>query len=55
VDALLVVEMNTGQMVEDVRQSTPHHDKIRFFGKPCAIPTPEEIFERIRTLAERKP
>ncbi|MGE5248198.1 MAG: 3-methyl-2-oxobutanoate dehydrogenase subunit beta, partial [Verrucomicrobiota bacterium] len=54
VDALLVVEMNTGQMVEDVRQSTPHHEKIHFFGKPCAIPTPEEIFERIRALAERK-
>jgi 2-oxoglutarate ferredoxin oxidoreductase subunit alpha len=54
VDALLVVEMNTGQMVEDVRHSTTHHDKIHFFGKPCAIPTPEEIFERIRALAERK-
>ena len=54
-DALLVVEMNTGQMVEDVRHSTPHHDKIHFFGKPCAIPTPEEILERIRALAERMP
>jgi len=54
VDAVLVVEMNTGQMLEDVRQSTTHHDRIHFFGKPCAIPTPDEIFEQIRGLAERK-
>jgi 2-oxoglutarate ferredoxin oxidoreductase subunit alpha len=50
-DRLLVVEMNTGQMVEDVRGSTPLHDKIDFFGKPCAMPTPEEILGRIRALA----
>jgi 2-oxoglutarate ferredoxin oxidoreductase subunit alpha len=54
VDALLVIEMNTGQMVEDVRQSTTHHDRIHFFGKPCAIPTPDEILGRIRELAGRK-
>ncbi len=54
VDVLLVIEMNTGQMVEDVRQSTPLHDRIAFLGKPCAMPTPEEILERIRLLAGRK-
>jgi len=54
VDKLLVVEMNTGQMVEDVRICTPLHDKIEFFGKPCAIPTPEEILGRIRGLAGRR-
>jgi 2-oxoglutarate ferredoxin oxidoreductase subunit alpha len=52
-DVVLVVEMNTGQMLEDVRQSTPLHDRIEFFGKPCAMPTPEEILERIRALAGR--
>lgn len=51
VDTLLVIEMNTGQMVEDVRVSTPMHDRIRFLGKPCAMPTPEEILEEIRRLA----
>ncbi|GAB4230341.1 MAG: 3-methyl-2-oxobutanoate dehydrogenase subunit VorB [Deltaproteobacteria bacterium] len=51
VDVLLVVEMNTGQMLEDVRQSTPLHDRIAFLGKPCAMPTPEEIFGRIRELS----
>jgi len=54
VDAVLVIEMNTGQMLEDVRQSTPHHDRIRFLGKPCAIPTPDEVFERIREIAGGK-
>ncbi len=50
-DVLLVIEMNTGQMVEDVRGSTRHHDRIRFLGKPCAMPTPEEIHREIRILA----
>jgi len=54
VDKLLVVEMNTGQMVEDVKISTPLHDKIEFFGKPCAMPTPEEILGRIRALVGRR-
>lgn len=51
VEVLLVIEMNTGQMVEDVRASTPYHDRIRFLGKPCAMPTPEEILGEIRRLA----
>jgi 2-oxoglutarate ferredoxin oxidoreductase subunit alpha len=51
VDALLVIEMNAGQMLEDVRASTPLHDRIRFLGRPCALPTPEEIFGEIRQLA----
>jgi 2-oxoglutarate ferredoxin oxidoreductase subunit alpha len=50
-DVVLVIEMNTGQMLEDVRRSTRHHDKIRFLGKPCAMPTPEEIHQEIRRLA----
>jgi len=50
-DVVLVVEMNTGQMLEDVRMSTTQHDKIRFLGKPCAMPTPEEIHREIRKLA----
>jgi 2-oxoglutarate ferredoxin oxidoreductase subunit alpha len=52
-DHLLVVEMNTGQMVEDVRAATSAHDKIRFHGRPCAMPTPEEILQQLRTLAGR--
>lgn len=52
-DVVLVIEMNTGQMLEDVRMSTTCHDKIRFLGKPCAMPTPEEIHREIRKLAGR--
>jgi 2-oxoglutarate ferredoxin oxidoreductase subunit alpha len=51
VEVLLVIEMNTGQMVEDVRASTPFHERIRFLGKPCAMPTPEEILQEVRALA----
>jgi 2-oxoglutarate ferredoxin oxidoreductase subunit alpha len=51
--AVLVVEMNTGQMVEDVRAATTAHDRIRFFGKPSAMPTPEEILEQLRAAAGR--
>lgn len=51
VDVLLVVEMNTGQMVEDVLCSTTEHDKVRFFGKPCAMPTPEEICAELERIA----
>ncbi|MBI5343506.1 MAG: 3-methyl-2-oxobutanoate dehydrogenase subunit VorB [Deltaproteobacteria bacterium] len=53
VDVLLVIEMNTGQMLEDVKASTTFHDKIRFLGKPCAMPTPEEIHGELRKLAGR--
>lgn len=53
VDVLLVIEMNTGQMLEDVKASSTCHDKIRFLGKPCAMPTPEEIHAEIRKLAGR--
>ena len=51
-DVTLVIEMSTGQMIEDVRMSTRHHDRIRCLGKPCAMPTPEEILREIRRLTE---
>jgi 2-oxoglutarate ferredoxin oxidoreductase subunit alpha len=53
-DVVLVVEMNTGQMLEDVKMSTTFHDRIRFMGKPCAMPTPEEIFGEIRNLGGKR-
>jgi 2-oxoglutarate ferredoxin oxidoreductase subunit alpha len=53
--ATLVVEMNTGQMVEDVLRVTPHHDRVRFHGRPCAMPTPEGILGEIRRAAGRDP
>ena len=47
----LVVELNTGQMVEDVRLSVKHGADVRFFGRPCgagSLPKPKEIFDRIQ-------
>lgn len=44
----LVVEMNTGQMVEDVRLSVSGDSKVEFYGRPGGgIPTPVEILKEI--------
>ena len=44
----LVVEMNTGQMVEDVKLSVAGDSKVLFYGRPGgAIPTPLEVLEEI--------
>lgn len=48
VKKFLVVEMNTGQMVEDVRLSVAGDCDVRFYGRPGgAIPTPHEVAEQI--------
>ncbi len=45
---LLVVEMNTGQMVEDVRLSVAGGTEVYFHGRPGGgIPTPVEILKKI--------
>ncbi|MBW1659622.1 MAG: 3-methyl-2-oxobutanoate dehydrogenase subunit VorB [Deltaproteobacteria bacterium] len=45
-----VVELNTGQMLEDVKISA-QGNQVDFFGKPPgALPTPEEIFEEIKKI-----
>jgi 2-oxoglutarate ferredoxin oxidoreductase subunit alpha len=47
----LVVEMNTGQMVEDVRLSVMGDTKVHFYGRPGGgIPTPIEVFKQIEKL-----
>ena len=44
----LVVEMNMGQMVEDVRLSVAGDAEVSFYGRPGgAVPTPLEVLERI--------
>jgi 2-oxoglutarate ferredoxin oxidoreductase subunit alpha len=48
---ILDIELNTGQMVEDVRLSVKPGTEISFYGRPPgagSLPTPEEIFEQIR-------
>ncbi|MDL2248303.1 3-methyl-2-oxobutanoate dehydrogenase subunit VorB [Tyzzerella sp. OttesenSCG-928-J15] len=51
--AVLVVEMNAGQMLEDVRLSVGETAPIHFYGRTGGmIPTSEEIFAQIVKLGE---
>lgn len=55
VRALLVVEMNAGQMLEDVRLATAERVPIRFFGRMGGlVPFPEEVLAEIETMVEAK-
>lgn len=48
---ILDVELNTGQMVEDVRLSVARDAEVYFYGRPSgtgSLPTPEELLEQIR-------
>ncbi|MGB9714896.1 MAG: 3-methyl-2-oxobutanoate dehydrogenase subunit VorB [Thermodesulfovibrionales bacterium] len=47
----VTVEMNTGQMVEDVRLAVNGKAEVFFYGRPGGtILTPEEIYEHIKDL-----
>ncbi len=49
VESILVVEMNSGQMVEDVRLAVEGKVPVSFFGKMGGIvPFPDEILQEIR-------
>jgi 2-oxoglutarate ferredoxin oxidoreductase subunit alpha len=49
--ALLVVEMNTGQMIEDVRLAVGDKKPIAFYGRQGGfVPSPEEVVGQIRKL-----
>jgi len=55
VRALLVVEMNAGQMLEDVRLAALDRVPIRFFGRMGGlVPFPEEVLAEIEQLVEAK-
>ncbi len=48
---VLVIELNTGQMVEDVRLSVGGGATVSFYGRPpgaASLPSPEELFEVIK-------
>jgi 2-oxoglutarate ferredoxin oxidoreductase subunit alpha len=54
VDALLTVEMNAGQMVEDVRLAVNGRKPVYFRGRMGGmIPTPDDIVLEIETIAEK--
>ncbi|MBN1371492.1 MAG: 3-methyl-2-oxobutanoate dehydrogenase subunit VorB [Anaerolineaceae bacterium] len=53
VEAFLVTEMSTGQMLEDVRLAVAHRRPVEFYGRVGGIvPFPDEILEEIRRLAK---
>jgi 2-oxoglutarate ferredoxin oxidoreductase subunit alpha len=48
---VLDIELNTGQMVEDVRLSVAKDAEVLFYGRPPgagSLPTPEELLEQIK-------
>jgi 2-oxoglutarate ferredoxin oxidoreductase subunit alpha len=46
-----VVELNTGQMVEDVKLSVDKGAQVDFYGRPPgSIPTPNELFDEIKKV-----
>ncbi|HVN47630.1 MAG TPA: 3-methyl-2-oxobutanoate dehydrogenase subunit beta, partial [Bacteroidota bacterium] len=51
VDVFLTVEMNAGQMVEDVRLGVNGKKPVHFYGRMGGmIPSPEEVLEKIESL-----
>ena len=52
--ALMSVELNMGQMVEDVRLAAHGRADVSFYGRTGGVlPTPEEILDQIEALATR--
>jgi len=50
----LVVEMNAGQMVEDVKLNTTHDSDVHFYGRMGGgIPTPPEIVEKANEILNK--
>ena len=55
VDFFLVVEMNAGQMVEDVRLSVEGRKPVYFKGRMGGmIPSPEDIFNEVELILEKQ-
>ena len=49
VKLFLTVELNTGQMVEDVRLSVTRDTQVHFYGRPPgSLPSPEDVLEEIK-------
>jgi len=51
----ITVEMNAGQMVEDVRLAVNGKSKVLFFGRPGGgVFTPEDLYEKIKIFVTSK-
>lgn len=55
VKQFLTVEMNSGQMVEDIRAHTQNKKPVYFWGRQGGIvPSPEEVIEQVRKHLKKK-
>ncbi len=51
----LSVEMNMGQMVDDIRLALNGERPVSFYGRAGGmIPTPQEVFEQVKRIAEKE-
>jgi 2-oxoglutarate ferredoxin oxidoreductase subunit alpha len=49
-----VMELNTGQMLEDVKLAVANGTRVDFYGRPPgSIPTPNELFDEIKKVYPR--
>jgi 2-oxoglutarate ferredoxin oxidoreductase subunit alpha len=54
VEAFLAVEMNAGQMLEDVRLAVNGKKPVHFYGRTGGmIPSPEEVLRKVGAILER--
>ena len=54
VESILTVEMNAGQMVEDVRLAVNGRTPVRFLGRMGGmIPSPEDVLAEIEAMASQ--
>jgi 2-oxoglutarate ferredoxin oxidoreductase subunit alpha len=51
IQQFLVVEVNLGQMVEDVRLAVGGERSVDFLGQPAGLPSPSQVVEAIERLA----
>jgi 2-oxoglutarate ferredoxin oxidoreductase subunit alpha len=52
----MAVELNTGQMVEDVKLAVGHNKtRVDFYGRPPgSIPSPDELFDEVRKVYRKR-
>ncbi|MCL4531239.1 MAG: 3-methyl-2-oxobutanoate dehydrogenase subunit beta, partial [Chloroflexi bacterium] len=55
VQGFLVVEMNSGQMLDDVRLSVKGRVPVEFYGRPGGVvPFPDEVLSEIKRMTSSK-
>ena len=52
----MAVELNTGQMVEDLKLAVGHKkNQVDFYGRPPgSIPSPDELFQEVKTVYKKR-